>query len=139
VEPCARIHVEQPIRKAEDGAAVSPELETRWIGLISQALPGDAKVVSVPWTGLAAIFFIDRPARIVKENHRRSRGLRLYIPDHVVSEYLEQTDAVRANAERRLGDFVRLKCGLMDWDYDAQRYQTPPAEMVVIGMDTLFP
>jgi hypothetical protein len=102
-------------------------------------LPADTNIEALPWTAKGGMIFIDRPSPTDIRPNRRSRNVRLYFPDHVVQEYLNQTDLVRTTADKLLLEFVSQRCTRINWQHDAPRHEPIPTQLFVIGFDVLFP
>ncbi len=115
------------------------ELAQHWVGVIRRELPADANIELLPHTGQAGILFVDRPAPIEGRPNRRSRNARLYFPDRVVTQYLEETQQGQENADARLADFVHRRVATMGWEHDGPRHGPVPGELFVMDVDILFP
>ena len=115
------------------------ELARHWVAVIRPLLPNDANIEVLPWTGQAGIFFIDRPAPIEGRGNRRSRNVRLYFPDRVITRYLQQARSDCDKVDGHLADFVRRHVASIDWNHDEPKHDPAPGELFVMDLDVLFP
>ena len=95
---------------------------------VVEASSFDAFVVNVSWK------LDDDPER----PNKPSRTLSIRVSHEAMEDFASATELKRAEALRRISDFIAKKMATFDPKHDVPKYQPPPVETWVVSTHVLF-